>query len=560
MNIKDRFRLIGDVFFVFSFFRKYVLHLALAIPFSFLFSSSRGVLALLTKEGVDKGLVEGDISVLTKVSLAIVGLFLLSSISRIISSYLINYSVQSVIRDVREKIFSKVVSISLDRSISSSSTVSRLLGDVEVISGFPDVMKTLLRDPISLIVLSGVLIYMNWKLALFSIFAFSLVAFPANYIGRKVKKASARTRESAEKISEKIIESIHGAKVVRIYSIDIITSVFRRNVEVFRRYSIKMRLLPEISSSIADLSGALIIGAVIIFSAIEISAGRMTTGEFFAFVGATVVLWEPIKGLSRIPSEIGRMIPSSERIYQFQRLPVMTSGNLKKETFEDKIVFKDVSVRFGEKVVLEKVNLEIKKGQRVSIIGRSGVGKTTLVSLLPRFFDPCEGEILIDNVDLRSIDIRSLRRIIGFVEQEPFIFDDTIYENVRIAKPEAKKHEIEDALWKAELRLSDFGRNFRCGEGGRNLSQGQKQRIAIARVFLKNPPIVIMDEPTASVDPELEDNLLKTFEELMRNKTVIVVSHKPKTAMWAHRFIMVESRRVYEVDREGMISFFASLL
>lgn len=553
-----RHSLISDILFIFSFFKRYFWYIVLALPFSLIFSSYRGVLALLTKEGVDKGLVVGNVSELIKISSAIVGLFLVSGLSRIVSSYLISYSVQSMIRDIREKIFSKITSVSLDKNISSSSTVSRLLGDVEVISGFPDLLRTILKDPFSLVFLAGVLIYMNWKLALFSLIAFSLISFPASYIGKKVRKASAKTREAADSISQKIIESIQGAKVVRIYSVDIINSVFKRQIDIFKKYSIKSRILPEIASSIADLSGAVIVGAIIIFSAIEISSGNMTTGGFFAFVGATIALWEPIKNIIRIPSEIGRMIPSAERIYQFHNLQVMTSGNIRKESFENNIVFQNVSVEFDGKVVLNDVNLEIKKGERISIIGKSGVGKTTLVSLLPRFFDPSSGRILIDGVDLKDIDLISLRKIIGFVEQEPFIFDDTIYENVRIANPKAKKSEIEEAIVRAGLDLSQFGKEMKCGEGGKNLSQGQRQRIAIARAFLKNPPIIIMDEPTASVDPELEDTLLKTFEKLMEGKTVLVVSHKPKTALWAQRFLLVDSGKVYEIDKNRMMNFFVA--
>lgn len=547
-----------DIIFVFSFFRRYLKFLILAIPFSLVFSSSRGLLALFTKEGVDRGLVQGSVRDITNVVLYIVILFIVSSLSRVLSSYFINYSVQGVIRDIREKVFSNIVSVSLDRNISSSTTVSRLLGDVEVISSFPDLLKTILKEPFSLLFLSCVLMYINWKLALFSLGAFSFVAIPALYIGKKVRKASLRTRESADSISQKLIESIQGAKVIRIYSLDIILSVFRKQLDIFRRYSIKSRVLPELNSSIADLSGALIIGAVVIFSAIEISSGNMTVGSFFAFVGATVGLWEPIKNLIRIPSEIGRIIPSAERINEFQIIPTMSGGHIKKENFEESILFDGVCVRFGDKLILNNVNLEIKKGQKVSIIGRSGVGKTTLVSLLPRFFDPSEGSVKIDGFDLRHIDIQSLRRLIGFVEQEPFIFDDTIYENVRIAKPDSKRSEIEIAIQNAGFELDKIDLNRRCGENGRNLSQGQRQRIAIARAFLKNSPIIIMDEPTASVDPELEESLLKTFERLMEGKTVFIVSHKPKTALFAQTFIMIEGGRVYEVDRDMMMNFFFS--
>lgn len=550
--------LFKDIIFVFSFFRRYTKFLILAIPFSFIFSSSRGVLALLTKEGVDRGLVQGNVSDITKVVIYIVVLFFVASISRILSSYLVNYSVQGVIRDIREKVFSNIISVSLDKNISSSSTVSRLLGDVEIISGFPDLLKTILKEPFSLFFLSGVLIYINWKLALFSLLAFSLVALPAGYIGKKVRKASSRTRKSAESISQKIIESIQGAKVVRIYSIDIIASVFKKHLDIFRKYSIKSKILPEFASSIADISGALIIGAVVIFSAIEISSGNMTVGSFFAFVGATIGLWEPIKNLIRVPSEIGRIIPSAERIDEFQKIQIMVGGVIRKETFDDSISFRGVSVRFGDKLVLDNINLEIKKFQKVSIIGRSGVGKTTLISLLPRFFDPSEGSITIDSIELNQIDIQSLRKLIGFVEQEPFIFDDTIYENVRIAKPDSKRSEIEKAMEDAGFDLKEIDLNKRCGENGKNLSLGQRQRIAIARAFLKNSPIIIMDEPTSSIDPELEDALLKTFEKLMEGKTVLIVSHKPKTALFAQRYIMIEGGKVYEVDRDMMMNFFFS--
>jgi subfamily B ATP-binding cassette protein MsbA len=234
------------------------------------------------------------------------------------------------------------------------------------------------------------------------------------------------------------------------------------------------------------------------------------------------------------------------------------SGNIKKTDFSESIEFRDVWVSFDSEPVLRGISFKVSKGEKVAIIGSSGVGKTTLVSLLPRFFDTQKGEILIDGLNIKDIEITSLRNLISIVEQEPFIFDDTIYNNVAFAKPGAKREEVEKALKIAELDLSKIpdGLNFRCGENGKNLSQGQRHRIAIARAILKNSPIVIMDEPTASLDPKLEQEIMSSLEKLTEGKTVFIISHKLKTTEWAQRYFLLKDGKIYEITREKLKEFF----
>lgn len=547
---------VKDIFKIFAFFRRYIWFILLSIPFSMIMSSSRGGLALIAKEAIDKGIVEKNIDVLLNTAFFIVGFFFLVDVSRIISVFLLQYATQSVIKEIRENIFWRIQMIPLDKQKHSSSAVARVISDTEVVSSLPDIFKSLFRDPFAFIFLAGVLIYMNLKLAIFSILAFSLILIPSRYISRKVAKASWRTRESADKISEKITESIQGARVVRIYSLGQFAGKFSEFLRNFKKYSIKSGVLAESSSAISEFAGSLVASAVIIYAGHDLISGKMTPGEFFSFFGAVIGMWEPIKNLSRAIPNLAKVMPSISRILEFDKIPSIKSGKIKKETFESSIEFQDVSVVLGGKKVLSGVNFVIRKGERVALVGRSGAGKTTLVSLIPRFFDPTSGRVLIDGVDIKELDIASLRSLISFVEQEPFIFDDTVFANVSFAKPSASREEVEKALELAGFDLSSLPLDFICGENGKNLSVGQKHRIAIARAILKNSPIVIMDEPTASLDPKVEESLLNAFRNLMQGKTVILISHRRKITEWVDRFVLVENKKVVEIGVEGAEAFF----
>jgi ABC-type multidrug transport system, ATPase and permease components len=399
---------------------------------------------------------------------------------------------------------------------------------------------------------------MNPKLAALSIISFLLILAPVRYITKKVRKASEKTRESTDKISEKVMEAIQGAKVVRTYSADSFYEATKNYLKMFKRYKIKSAILPELSSSISEFGGAVIVAAVIVFSSYQLHKGEITAGSFLAFFGAVIAIWEPVKRFVNSISEFSRTLPSIVRVNELDEITEIKSGGIKKTDFSESIEFRDVWVSFDSEPVLKGISFKVSKGERIAIIGSSGVGKTTLVSLIPRFFDPQKGEILIDGVNIKDIEITSLRNLISLVEQEPFIFDDTIYNNVAFAKPGAKKTEVEKALQIAELDLSKIpgGLNFRCGENGKNLSQGQRHRISIARAILKNSPIVIMDEPTASLDPKLEQEIMSSLEKLMEGKTVFIISHKIKTTEWAQRYLLLKDGKIYEITREKLKEFF----
>jgi subfamily B ATP-binding cassette protein MsbA len=543
---------------VFRFFRRYIWYILATIPFSAIASSSRGGAVLLAKNAIDKGIVQKDINFMFKTALILIGIFLGAGVSRVISSFLAQIAIQSTIKDIRQEIIRRLLNIPLNKQKHSSSVISRISADVEIISGLPSTIISLIREPLSFIFLAGVLIYMNPKLAVLSIISFFLILAPVRYITKKVRKASERTRESTDKISEKVMEAIQGAKVVRTYAAESFYEATKNYLKTFKRYKIKSAILPELSSSISEFGGAIVVAAVIIFSSYQLHRGEITAGSFLAFFGAVIAIWEPVKRFVNAISEFSKTLPSIIRVNELDEIPEIKSGNIKKTDFSESIEFRDVWVSFDSEPVLRGISFKVSKGEKVAIIGSSGVGKTTLVSLIPRFFDPQKGEILIDGLNIKDIEITSLRNLISIVEQEPFIFDDTIYNNVAFAKPGAKREEVEKALKIAELDLSKIpgGLNFRCGENGKNLSQGQRHRIAIARAILKNSPIVIMDEPTASLDPKLEQEIMSSLEKLMEGKTVFIVSHKLKTTQWAQRYFLLKDGKMYEITREKLKEFF----
>ena len=439
--------------------------------------------------------------------------------------------------------------------------MSRMMNDItriqQVVS---ETLGDLLRESITVIVLAGLLVFIDPRLALVSIICAPLVVYPLIRLGRRVRRTTRRTQEEMEHLSHITVEAFSGHRIVKAFSAERFEhDRFNRASESLYRITMKVTSTLSVLPPLMEWLGALAVAAVLWYGMSRIGTGDMTAGDFTTFVGALLMMYGPVKKLSRVNANIQQAIAASERVFEMldthsevhdrpQATPILP---LRKN-----IVFKDVAFAYADSpsdVILQNLSFEVQAGQVVAIVGLSGAGKTTLVNLVPRFYDVTGGEILVDGIDIRDVTLSSLRAQIGIVTQDTVLFDDTIANNIAYALPDSERGRVEAAARAAHahefiVRLSS-GYDTMIGERGQRLSGGQRQRIAIARALLKDSPILILDEATSSLDAESELLVQDALAKLLLNRTSFVIAHRLSTVRRADAIIVLDEGRVCEIGQ-----------
>jgi subfamily B ATP-binding cassette protein MsbA len=421
-------------------------------------------------------------------------------------------------------------------------------------------MSDLLRESLAVIGFAGVLFYYNFGLALVCLTGAPLVLYPLVRLGQILRKTTRRSQEHLEVMSHTATEAFTGLRIVKAFGAENREGArFGVATQALYRANMKVTAAVSIMPPIMELLGGVAIAAALWYGAREIAAARMTEGEFARCVGAVLMMYGPLKKLSRVNANIQQGIAASQRIFELMDTHTEVPdepGAPRLEPLRDGIEFRNVTFEYEDgrgRTALGGVSFTVRAGQTVAVVGRSGAGKTSLVNLLPRFYDPSEGAILVDGVDIRRISLASLREQIGMVTQETVLFDDTVANNIAYGRPGAGHGDIEAAARAA--RAHEFitampGRyETRIGERGQRLSGGQRQRLAIARAILKNSPILILDEATSSLDSESEALVQDALANLMRNRTSFVIAHRLSTVQRADLIVVLERGRVVEVGR-----------
>ncbi len=489
---------------------------------------------------------------------ALILLFFVKGIFDYSYKYLLQNVGQSVIRDLRNKLYGHIQSLSLSffHKTPTGELISRIISDVTLIQGaVSNVLVGILKDTTTVIALIGVIFYLNWRLALISMVLLPIIVYPIVKFGRKHRRLSRKNQQTTAQVSNILYETITGNRIIKAFC----TETYEKNrfgAMLDHLFLIIMRdtRIKAVSHPLMEFFAGIGIALVLWYGGNQVLNGVSTPGDFFAFMAALIMVYEPLKGLSKINSALQQGIAATERVFDI--LDIETDVSEKKEALElpvirESIGFHNVSFRYDDKtMVINDVDLQVKAGEVLALVGSSGGGKTTLVNLIPRFFDVSSGSLTIDGIDIRDVTLKSLRKQIGIVTQQTILFNDTVKHNIAYGSPDATEEEIVAAARAAHALkfIEQFPEGFATviGESGAKLSGGERQRISIARAILKNAPILILDEATSSLDTESEREVQQALENLMQNRTTLVIAHRLSTIRNADRIIVIQKGRIVE--------------
>ena len=513
--------------------------------------------AFLVKPVLDEVFFKKDLTMLRLIPLAIIGIFILKGIFDYGQAYLMSYVGQKIIADLREKIYNHVQSLSLSffTKNPTGTLMSRILNDVGMVQGaVTDAVTGLLKDVFTLIGLVGVIFYRDWKLALIAMVVFPLAVIPIVKFGRKLRGYSTRSQSAMAELTTILLETIMGTRIVKAFNMEDYERIrFAKENRRLFAIQIKSTRVRSISHPLMEFLGGLGIAFIVFYGGYNVVRGLSTPGTFFSFLAALLMLYEPVKRLSGVNNAVQQGLAAAARIFEVLDTPpeIQSKPGAKAlPSVSRGIEYRHVSFKYEEDWVLRNITLNIRAGEMVAFVGASGGGKTTLVNLLPRFYDVTDGEILIDGVDIRETRLESLRSMIGIVTQQTILFNDTVRNNIAYGKVGEPFEEVVKAAQAAYaagfVQNLPKGYDTIIGEQGVKLSGGERQRISIARAVLKNAPILILDEATSSLDSESEMEVQKALEYLMGGRTTLVIAHRLSTIRKADRIVVLSGGQIVE--------------
>jgi ATP-binding cassette, subfamily B, bacterial MsbA len=545
---------------LFGYARPYRGRLMWAVAGMLVYAVGTAGLAALVRPVFDSGLVRQER--VAFIAWSIVGVYVLKGVGSYVSSYLMADVGQRVVMDLRNDLYWHILgqSAGFFAQRTTGQLMSRLSNDVgQVQQVVSETIGDLARETLALVGFVALMFYYDPRLAIVCLTGAPLIVYPLIRLGQRVRRTTHRSQEALEQLSHLSAEAFTGHRIVKAFGTEAFEGQkFKRAAS--RLFRTNMKVTASLSSlpPLMELLGGFGMAAALWYGSRQIAVGQMTPGQFASFFAAVFLTYGPAKKLSRVNANLQQAIAASERIFELFDTHTEVKeqpGARALSPFQDAIEFRDVSFGYeeGHEHILRAVSFTVRAGQMVAIVGRSGAGKTTLVNLLPRFYDVGSGGILIDGVDLRDVTLSSLRQQIGMVTQDTVLFDDTIAHNIAYGTPRASPQEVEAAARAAHahefvMALPD-GYQTMIGERGQRLSGGQRQRIAIARALLKNAPILVLDEATSALDSESERLVQEALTNLMMNRTSFVIAHRLSTIRRADAIIVLERGRVVEMGR-----------
>ncbi len=545
----------NDVFIFWQLSKPYIWRLIFALFCSLALSGINGVIAWSIKPLLDSIFINKSKHFLLFLPIGVILLFLMRGSFTYLANYFMNSIGAKVVKSLREEIYNKLLTLPLSFYIktSSGSVVSKMLNDVEILHlTMAHTIKDFFVSGSTVIVLAFVAISRKWDLAILSFIVIPLIIYSIGKLGIRMKKISMNTRKLISRVTIHLHETLRGAKIIKAFTMEENISSRYKHV-LTEHYKSIMREVrtKEFSALIAEVLGGVGVAVILFYGGHLVLSDKISPGSFFSFIAALLMIYTPLKRLSRVHNNFQQARTIIERIKEIILVEPERTG-WKEKDIRGHIVLKDVSFKYSpaHDYALKDINVEIRQGDLTALVGHSGAGKSTLVDLIAGFWFPTEGNLYMDDVNIRDLSLKTLRNHLGIVTQDIVLFNDTIKANILLGRPHATDTDVIEAAKAAYAHefIMDLpnGYETNIGELGMTLSAGQRQRITVARAILRNPSILILDEATSSLDIESEQKVQKALERLIAGRTTIVIAHRLSTVQKATKILVMNRGRIVQ--------------
>ena len=553
-STKDSYKLYKRLL---QYVKPYWKRMVLAVISAILLAAANTSLAWIIKKVMDDVFADKNLKMLTVIPFAIVLLYFFKGLFHYGQAYFMGHVAIKVVTDIRDKIYQHLQTLSLAFFTKNPTGVliSRIGNDTSLLqSTVSDSITSLLRNFLTIVGLTAYTFWVNWKLATISYLIIIWAIIPIQKFGKKSRRFSTKSQSKMADISKLIFETISGIRIVKAFCMEQYENRrFSKENRRFFRIRLKRLRIRALASPVMEMLGGFASAAILYYGGYNVIQGSMTTGDFFSFVAAFAMMYKPVRGLNKLNQTIQEGLAAAVRTFELLDLKadIVDKPNATElPVIKEQIEFRNICFQYDNVPILRNINLKVKVGEIIAVVGTSGAGKTTLANLIPRFYDATSGALLIDGTDIRDVTLKSLRGQIGMVTQEIILFNDTIKNNISYGSLEKPDHEIiaaAKAAYAHEFIIDNpEGYDSIIGERGVKLSGGQKQRIAIARALLKNAPILILDEATSSLDSQAEREVQVALEKLVEGRTTFIIAHRLSTIKKADRIIVFSDGRMVE--------------
>lgn len=543
---------------ILAYFKEYKVRIIISFAALALVSASTAGTAFLVQPAIDDIFINKDKRALAYIPFLVVLLFGVKGVFMFVNNYLLSYCKIQVLGRIRRELYAKMTALPIRffEENRPGMLMARINKDVELLSASLPKVIEMIRHVVTMMGLLVVVFYRDPFLATISLIIYPLAIYPFVYFAKKLRRVGRRAQVVGADMSNFLYETFGGIRVIKAFAAEEKerANFFNENKRLVD-VALKENRYDHASTPVMEFLGSIGIALIIWYGGSQVIAGHSTPGTFFSFMAALILLYQPVKGLNKVNVAIQKALAGAERVFEVldsPRLKVEKGGETELKPPFKELTLKDVTFTYpgSDTPAVENINLEVKKGRKVAIVGPSGSGKTTLINLLPRFYEHQHGEILLNGRPTHEYTLESLRLFMGIVAQDNFLFNTTIRNNIAYALSNAGDDKIVEAAKAAYAH--DFilelpqGYETVIGERGVKLSGGQKQRITIARALLKNPPLLILDEATSALDTESERIVQQALENLMRERTSIVIAHRLSTVLSADRIIVMARARIVD--------------
>ncbi len=518
--------------------------------------------ARVLKYLIDSGFTDRNKTAMYVIPIIVVGIFLLRGLASYVNDYNTTWLSSSIVEEMRQSMFKRLLKLPVQYYDNNNSgrIISRVVFDVTQITeaGF-NLLTVTIKDGVTIIGLLALLFYTNWQLTIFCVVTLPFVLVLVRILSKRLRKLGKTNQSEIGVMTQILSEAVQGQKIVKLFGgQDYETTRFHQSIANIKRNSVKQKATASLNTGLSQFLVSISLAMILYFATARSAALNFTAGDFVSFISAVALVFAPMKRITSVTQSLQTGLAAAESVFSFiDSTEEEDSGNRELSRVSGTISIQNLSFKYpsSERQILDNVNLEIKAGENVALVGSSGSGKTTLANLIPRFYHPQQGRIMVDNISLEDVTLESLRANIALVSQEVILFNDTVYNNIAYGTFGGKStyEEVMQAAKQANAlefieQLAE-GMNTMIGENGTRLSGGQKQRLAIARAILKNAPILILDEATSALDNQSEKLVQEALERLMHNRTTVVIAHRLSTIQNADKIVVLERGNIVEIGK-----------